>query len=572
MKREPANLVDTHFDVLVIGAGIHGACIAREAVLRGLSVALIDRDDFGSATSANSMKVIHGGLRYLQSLDLRRMRESARERRTLMRLAGHLVHPQPFVVPTRGWGKMSRLAMRTALGLADRLAPDETEGVDAAHQLPRGRVISRREVVDLFPALAHCDDLTGGALWHDALAHNTERLTLAFVRDAVERGAIAVNYVDAQKLVLRDGRVVGASVHDRIGGGKFEVLADMVVNVAGPWLDRITNSVETLSHREPLLLAKAWNVVTRQLHPTHAIGVLPRRGRAGTRRDRRMLFITPWHGRSIVGTMYAPADADTDTRVTDQEVERLIDAVNSAYPGGGLRVEDVTFRHGGLLPVHTRDARGGNDTLADRSTIIDHLRDNRVGGILTVCGVKYTTARLVAVRVTDKLCERLGRGGERFDSSYTPIDGGDFERFDAFEIDLRQQAPPELVPHVERLARHYGTRAHELIGDCVQRPSDAASICESTSVTHAEVRYGVGEEMAVKLADIVMRRTDLGTAGYPGHEALRNCAAIIAEDLGWSSERTRAEISEVAALFGADTITSERAAGYPGVPGCGAPA
>lgn len=549
MKREPANLADRRFDVLVIGAGIYGACIAREATLRGLSIALVDRDDFGGATSANSLKTIHGGLRYLQSLDIRRMRESIRERRTLMNLAPHLVHPLPFVVPTHGWGRRSRTAMRAALQLTDWLAPDEADPGDPAHRLPASRVFSRTELVELFPSLASADKITGGALWYDAQAYSTERLTLAFVRDAVERGAVAVNHLEVRRLLLWNGRVVGAAVRDQINGTEFETRAEMVVNAAGPWMDQILRSIEILSHRKPLLLAKAWNIITKSLHGTHAIGLLAGHGGLGGYRDGRMLFIMPWHGRSIIGTMYAPADEDTGPQVTDQEVEYLLNAINLAYPGEQLCPDDVTFRHGGLLPVRRRDASRGVDTLADRPIIIDHQLEDHVGGLLSVCGVKYTTARLVAEQVLDRICEHLGRRGKWPDSSHIPVDGGDFERFDALEADLRTRAPNELAPVVDRLARHYGTRAEELIQACTQEPAQAARVCESASILQVEIRHAVRDEMAVKLADVVMRRTDVGSLGHPGVQALRNCANIMAEELRWPGERTEAEISEVIALF-----------------------
>ncbi len=552
MKREPAHLANNHFDVLVVGAGIHGACIAREAAIRGLTTALVDRSDFGAGTSANSLKIIHGGLRYLQKLDLRRMRESVRERRTLMRIAPHLVHALPCVVPTHGWGRRSRAALRAALTLTGWIAPDKGDPSDQSHHLPPGRMLSRSELIDLFPGLAERADLTGAALWHDGQAYNTERLTLAFVRDAVERGAIAANYVEAARLLLRGGRVIGAEMHDRIDGERFDIHADLVINAAGPWVDGLLRGTDSnLSRRKPALLCKAWNVVTKRLHPTHALGILAGWGGLCEHGHGRMLFVTPWRDRSIIGTMYAPVDSDRDPHLSDEEVRRLIGGFNAAHPGEQLALEDVTLHHVGLLHVRNRDTLRGVDELEERPGIIDHSREDSVGGIVSVIGVKYTTGRLVAERVLDRACGLLGKQDRTsVDSSCVPVDGGTIDHFDRFQASLLAGAPEGIKPIVARLARNYGTRADELIEDCRATPEHAVRVGGSEDAIRAEVLYGIREEMAVKLSDIVMRRTELGTAAYPGDGPLRACALLMAGQLGWSPGQMEEEIAEVASIFG----------------------
>lgn len=536
--------------MLVVGAGIHGACIAREASLRGMSVAIIDRSDFGAATSANSLKIIHGGLRYLQKLDIGRIKESVRERRTLMRLAPHLVHPLPVVIPTYGRGLRSKTALRIAFGLTNLIAPEVRGRDDVPDPLPESRVMSREELFELFPILSRQNNITGGAMWYDGQVYNTERLTLAFVRSAVELGAVAVNYVEIRRLMVHNRRVTGATVRDVLSGDEFDVKSHIVINAAGPWIHRVLGGTGSATGRQRPLLCKAWNVVVKSpLHATHALGVAmvgPDR-RMGPKS--RMLFATPWRGRSILGTMYAPGREEDDARVTDHEVERLIEEINRALPGAQVSAGDVIFRHGGFLPVQHRDEARGIDELADRYRIIDHARQDRLEGVLSVFGVKYTSARAVAEKVIKMVCRRLGYKSAGKNSCQAPVDGGDVSDLGALEQALRTRLASPLSGFAPSLARDYGSRATEVIQLCREQEEDATPVSATSVCLRAQVRYAVRTEMGVKLADIVMRRTGLGTLGHPGEPALRTCASIMAQELGWTAERTRAEIAEVVGLF-----------------------
>ena len=243
MKRDIAALADRELDLLVVGGGVYGAAIAWDAALRGLSVALIEKNDFGSGTSFNNLKTIHGGIRYLQHADFTRMRESVRERRNLMRIAPHLVHPLPFLVPTYSGSVLkSRTAMRVALFVNDLVSWDRNRIDDPQKRLPAGRALGRDECLELAPGIAP-ENLTGGVLWHDAQMHNSDRLTLSFVLSAAEQGAAVANFVEATELVRRGPRVTGVRARDVIEGtGGLELRAKLVVNAAGPWVDRISGS------------------------------------------------------------------------------------------------------------------------------------------------------------------------------------------------------------------------------------------------------------------------------------------------------------------------------------------
>ena len=235
MQRDLRRLADTSFDVIVVGAGFYGVTAAWDAAQRGLSVAIIDKGDFGAATSFNNLKTLHGGLRSLQALNFTQMRLFIRERRALARILPHLVRPLPFVVPTTRNPKRSALAMRLALAVSDAVASDRNEGLsDPGTHLPDSRIVSREEALRLNPVIAP-EGVTGGAVWYDYQMHSTDRVTLSFLLSAVDAGACAANYVQAQRFLQQNGRVIGVRVEDRLTSEAFAIRGTVVVNAAGPW-------------------------------------------------------------------------------------------------------------------------------------------------------------------------------------------------------------------------------------------------------------------------------------------------------------------------------------------------
>jgi glycerol-3-phosphate dehydrogenase len=272
MKRDLGALGARRFDVLVVGGGIYGAACAWDAAQRGLTVALVEAGDFASGTTWNSLKTIHGGLRYLQALDVRRMRASIRERRTLLRLAPELVRPLPFVVPTYGHGLHGLEALFLGLLVNDFVAHDRNRGLPASQHLPPGRMLTRRELFDLFPELPRVR-ISGGALWYDAQVSSEARLVLAYLHAATEAGALAINYCEALE-ILRDeaGQVRGARVRDVEGGQVFDVRAAALLNCTGPGLSTL---IERASLPTPgVKLLRAFNLVLeRPGLGAHALGM-----------------------------------------------------------------------------------------------------------------------------------------------------------------------------------------------------------------------------------------------------------------------------------------------------------
>ena len=549
MQRDLTRLADSCYDVLVIGGGIYGACVAREGALRGLSVALVDMADFASGTSANSLKVIHGGLRYLQHGDVRRMRISINERHTLMRIAPHLVHPLPVLIPTYGHGVQGKDIFRLALILNDVVSFDRNRGLDAQHALPRGRMLTRHACLHVAPGLRR-EHLTGGAFFYDAQVHNSERLLLASLRSAARAGAAMANYTKVIGFLTQQDRVVGACVQDVLAGEQFDIRARMIVNTTGPWVNQCLRLLPRPRPLARMRQAQAMNLMTRSLELPCALGIQSRQDYRDAdtliNKGSRLLFITPWRGQSLIGTAYTLAAAETERpQVTPQDIEQFLTDINAAYPAAQLHPQDVSFVHGGFVPMVGTHPVTGDIQLAKHHQIRDHRQDGW-HGLLSVVGVKYTTARYVAEKVIDQVFAVWGQRPVRSLSATTPLYGGGMEQYSDFLRTEVQRRPQGLTEDMVRhLVSNYGTAYAEVL----QYRHEHKSAEGWAAVMSAEVLYGIEHEMAQKLSDIVFRRTDLGTAGHPGDGRLWDCAKVMGSRLGWSQARMQQEIDEVTAIF-----------------------
>jgi glycerol-3-phosphate dehydrogenase len=540
MTRDLRRLADDRFDLVVVGAGLYGAIAAWDASLRGLSVALIDRGDFGAATSFNSLKTLHGGLRSLQSLDPGQVRLFVRERRALARVAPHLVRPMAFVVPTyrRPW--RSATLMRIALAINDRVARDRHDGLaDPALPLPAGAVISRAECLRLNPLIDPAG-VTGGALWHDYQMHNSERMTLSFVLSAARQGAAVANYVRACG-VLRDGtRVTGVMVEDGLTSERFEIRAGVVVNAAGPWAAPFLDAVGLERTGPRPALSRAMNLVLAGISVPQGCGGLVRG---------RFLFLTPWRDVAIAGTSHDPHVGSPDRlSVTGADVEALLADAREAFPRGRFSRDALRLVHRGLLPAVSTE-RGGVRLLRE-SRVVDHTPDG-VPGLVSMFGVRYTTARDTAARAVTLACRTRGdRQPPRSRTAETPVIGGDITNMDRFVADvLRRDRGVVSDECLRHLALTYGTRYIDVLQRVGERPELAAPIGPRSSVIGAEIVHAAEAEAAVTLSDALVRRTEAGSAGHPGLEAIACAARLIAERLAWSDARTEREIAELEAFY-----------------------
>jgi glycerol-3-phosphate dehydrogenase len=464
------------------------------------------------------------------------MRESIGERRSLLRIAPHLVHPVPVVVPTYGHGPRGRAVLHAALLMHDLIGFRRNAGLASAQRIPRGRIVSRRECLTLAPGLDTAD-VTGAGVFHDGQVHSAERLVLAFLESSAKAGAELANYTEVTTLRHdRDG-ILRVDVCDHLTGERSTLRARAVVNAAGPWVEQVLQ-LAIPGAAPGVAFATAFNVVTRRLYREHAVALPVRDASGGAT---RRLFVVPWRDCSLVGTWYRPHDGrGRDARITEADVAELLAAVNRTCPALALTLDDVRMVHGGLLPT-TGDGREAVDARLTRcGRIVDHARDG-CPGLLSVVGVKLTTARLMAERTVDRVLDRLGRTRLPSMSAVVPLHGGDGAT--ALLPDVRS---PRARQVLARRIAHRGSA----YGEVLAHLTSADDPQDELSILGAEVRHAIRTEMAQTLADIVFRRTELGTAGHPGARLLGAAARAAGAELGWSRERETAELREIHGHFG----------------------
>ena len=534
--RDLNRLASTPYDVLVVGGGIHGLATAYDAASRGLTVALVDAADFGSGSSFNHQKTVHGGLRSLQSLSFRKARAAVRERRALARIAPWLLRPLPFIIGTYRSATRGRLALRAAFAIDDWIGRKRNEGLEPELHLPKARLLSRTATLKLFPGVRQ-DQLTGGAQWYDYQMVENDRLTFAFAAAADRAGADLANYVAARSALKAGNRVEGMRVHDALTGSELDIRGTVVVNAAGA---RTSEILAMWGVSKPFPLVRAMNLITAT--PASDIA------RAAPGPDGRMLTLVPWRGRAIVGTYQSATTVQPDkTTVPSAELDAFIAQANYAFPALKLTPSDVTLVHNGLVPAVDRG--NGAADLLPASRILDHEPDG-VRGALSIVGAKYTTARATAEQVVNLLARKLGKRIRPSRTAITVLPGAGIADHEALAIETGRRVNLELPqPMLRHLVGRYAEDAATIVALIAERPDTAALLAPGVATIAAEVVHAIRNEGAVRLSDIVLRRTTLGAAGHPGPDAIRAAATVTAAELGWDQNRVSAEIADVERVY-----------------------
>ncbi len=534
MKRNTQKLKNTHFEILVIGGGIHGATIAREAALRGYKTALVEKGDFGNATSANSLKVIHGGLRYLQHANFPRIRQSIQSRKIFQQVAPHLIDNVPFLVPTYGYGIKSKFVMKTAITLYDLISIDRNKNIPPENYLPNGKTISKNEIKKIIPGIKS-EGLTGGAVWYESISNDSERLILEFILQAAEHGAETFNYIMVNKLLADENNITGASVTDLTTGESFDITADFTVVAAGPWLNdfAITPAIQ-------FPLTKAVNVVVdKNLFGKYAVGLESAEEYedkdAIIKRGKRLYFFVPLHGKTMIGTTYKKyPDSPDNLEITKSDIIEILNEVNRINPLINLTLEDVCFYHVGLLPMEPVSNPAEDIQPGKHSIIFDSENENgRKGGIF-VKSVKFTTAPSIAIETVNLIDKKTGRR--------TAIHNGNhfYESAQIKNITKPESLPEEYFTRIRKL---YGKkRCHRIIDIINENPRTAKLLSETPPVTEAEIIYTVKFEFVRKLKDVILRRTGLGNLNIPSESTVEEIAKILQRELELSESETEQEI------------------------------
>ncbi len=530
-------LASRSYDVLIIGGGVHGLTCAYEAASRGLGVALVEAGDFGSGISFNHQKTAHGGLRSLQSLSLGRARASIRECRTLARIAPWLLRPLPFLTGTYRSLTRGRLALRAGFAVEQRISRHRNEGLEPELHLPRPRLLSRTATLKLFPGIRE-QGLTGGAQWYDYQMVENDRLTFAFAAAADRAGAELANYASATSAIKTGSKVVGVRVSDSLTGAEFEVTAQVIVNAAGAAAGSV---LAMLGGSRPFPLLRAMNLVTSKRASDMAL--------AAPGPDGRMLTLVPWRGHAIVGTSQSARATTTavEEGIESSEVADFVGQANHAFPALQLRADDITLIHRGWVPAVDRGA--GRVALLPESTVLDHTSDG-ADRVLSIVGAKYTTARATAERAVNLIARKLGTRVARSRTATTMLPGAGIADHEALAIEharrLNIEVPLAVIRH---LITRYAETTPLVIDIMAAQPDSTAPLSPGTSAIGAEVIHAIRDEAALRLSDIVLRRTTVGAAGHPGAATLQACAAIAARELDWTPERVREEIADVERVY-----------------------
>ena len=536
MKRLMGNHSGKLYDIIIIGGGITGAAVAYEAATRGLSVALVEKGDFGAATSAATSKLIHGGLRYLANFELGLVRESLRERRILENIAPNFVYPIPFIVPLYNNSKSNKWLLKPAMLIYDTLSYDKGFTWDRTKKIPLHRSLSRRKTLEVEPVVKS-ENLTGGIIFYDCSSIIPERLTLAFIKSAAKFGADVSNYAKVEDFSREAGKVTGVIVRDLLTGKTVELRGKMTINCGGPWADIILDIARGKPGSQHVRRSQGIHIITRKLTNKHVIGALTP--------DGRYCNIIPWRAHSLIGTTDREYTGDPDNyRVTREAIEDFIGEINGSFGGGGLiKYSDIMYAYGGLRPLvgdETEDVVKTSRKYEIHDNEIDGLQ-----GLITVEGGKYTTSRNLAENVLKTVMKKWGTPYKNSVTSKRHLAGCEIKDIDAFIYSAKTANSDFDESSIDYLARIYGTEFNDVMG-IARSDKKYAEHLNADGEMPAQALYAVKNEMACTLTDILLRRTGIGTLGNPGARVLEAVAEIAARELKWNTSRIDRELETAA--------------------------
>ncbi|HNE18782.1 MAG TPA: glycerol-3-phosphate dehydrogenase/oxidase [Turneriella sp.] len=539
MKRDLQRLQNQVFDILVLGGGVSGASIAWDAALRGFSVALIERKDFGHATSAATSKLIHGGLRYLAQGDIPVVRESLRERRYLEMNMAHQVFPLPFLMPFYDFTPTPRWMLGVGLTLYDLLSWDRNYIDDPDKHIDRKRWLSREKALQLEPGL-NPQGLKGAYHYYDALNRHPNRSNLEYVLSAASRGAQVANYVACDEFIIEETsagkRVSGVIAKDTLTGRQFPVRAQVTVNATGPWGDIVLGKLHGAAEHK-LVRSKGIHLLFPRFHKNTTVAL--------ETRDKHHIFLIPWGNYSLLGTTDTEFKGDPDDlNVTRDDAQDFLDLFNSYFPQKKT-LGDVVNSYAGLRPLVAESSVTSTYKASRRHEIVLHRKQDNVDGLVSVFGGKWTTSRALAEQTVDLIEKKFGFPRRHSISHKTPVVGGQVgTRLATFIAEAHARwdkvYSPQLINHLIEI---YGALYERVLDYVIRDKSLLMPIENEYPFIRAEIHYAVDREMALTLADFLNRRCGLGNMGYISDSALSSVATVMGDLLRWDSTRRREEIA-----------------------------
>ncbi|MBA2596119.1 MAG: glycerol-3-phosphate dehydrogenase [Chloroflexota bacterium] len=519
---DPADLERETFDLVVIGAGVNGAGIARDAAMRGLKTLLVDKGDIASGTTSWSSRLIHGGLRYLEHGEVRLVRESLRERERLLRNAAHLVKPIPIIVPIYEGNRRRPATIRAGMTLYDGLSFDKS--------LPRHRMWSKRQALREAPGLNR-EGLLGAARYYDAQATFAERLAVENAISAHQHGAVVLTYHRVDGIRQSGDRVTGVTLSGTRSGDRIEVAARCVINVAGPWVDEVLTGIENV----PRLIGgtKGSHLVVDRF-PGAPDAAFFYEARA----DGRPILIVPWNGQYLIGSTDIRYDGDLDrVQTAEREIAYLLNELNEVIPSAKVTPTDVHYAYAGVRPLPYQP--GDSEAAISRDhAIVDHGKTHR--GLLSITGGKLTTYRALAEHAVDAAFRQLGQKAPPCETARLPLPGAAGVSIPAFRNHfLATSGLPEKTAN--RLVDVYGARATDVIALAKRNGALLEPLGAGNDAIGAEVVFAFERELAQTLADVMLRRSMLGLNADLGVGVDRAMAVVAIRHLGWSNARANAE-------------------------------
>ncbi|RME88479.1 MAG: glycerol-3-phosphate dehydrogenase/oxidase [Candidatus Hydrogenedentota bacterium] len=540
MKRDIEALSSQEFDIVIVGGGISGACIAWDAITRGLKVALIERKDFGHATSMATSKLIHGGLRYLAQYQFGVVRESLRERRFFEKNLPHLIFPLGFLLPIYDFTPTSRFLLGAGLTLYDLLAYDKNELSDPDKHLANHKWLSKEKALEVDPNL-NPKGLKGAFYYYDGLNRLPERTNMEFITSSAAHGAVIANYTEAVDFLKETASdtvfVKGIRAKDLETGKEFDIHAKVVINASGPWGDLVLSKL----HKNPvrkIIRSKGIHLIFPKFGSESAITF--------ETKDKHHFFIIPWLNYSLIGTTDTPFEDDPDNlKVTRKEAEDFMQLVNDHYPAANLTYDKILHAYAGIRPLVADSESTSTYEASRKHEIVDHNKLENVYGLISVFGGKYTTSRSLAEETINHVVKEYGLKANPCVTKDTPLDGGNLPvRFSIFlDESVKEYGPLYGEQLVRNLVYRYGVHFTKILNKIKENPEWKKPLEQIFYSTPAEIEYAISEESALHLDDLLLRRIGLGNTGEVNQSLLEKIATQMGHFLGWDKSRIQEEVS-----------------------------
>jgi glycerol-3-phosphate dehydrogenase len=519
LKRDLSRIAGETFDLIIIGGGIVGAGIARDAALRGLHILLVEKEDFACGTTSRSTRLIHGGLRYLRFFQFGLVRQDLREREILLRIAPHLVHRIRFVIPLLSSEPFYRITLPLGLFLYDILAWDK--------KVPHWERLSRAKTLAMEPALTGIFGLTGSCLYYDGQAVEMERLCLENLVAAADQGACIVNHAAASGLLVREGKVTGLEIKDTLTEQTYTAKSGIVINATGHWADLVWQNLRVKSSAT-LRKTKGVHLFTRKISDNALV--------LFAKSDGRLFFVIPWGDYSLIGTTDTDYNGDPDAVFADTaDVNYLVTEMHHYFPDFGP--DDIYYTMAGLRPLVAAQKKAASNT-SRAHKLLDHGKIEGPEGLITVMGGKITAYRAIAEETIDLVCKKKGQSIKCATAS-TPLPGGAASQP---EKSRRLAAEIGLTADIEaHLTSIYGSRTTNIL-DLVSADKQLGQpLAAGSKEILAQIKYAVEEEEALTVSDYLLRRSDAGLGPSQGLDVLDTVVQEMGNLLGWSENERQVQ-------------------------------